>query len=230
LIKQVHDIMPVIDAQPRQFVYEIVSTALIIVDMQRDFLGAKGWAAATGLDINRLAGIVPNVQKLLAAARGAGMMVIYTREGHRPDLNDCPPTKRYRRKPNIGDEGEEGRYLVTGEFCNDIIDELKPLPGEAVLDKPGKGAFYATSLEHILRANRISTLVFAGVTAEMCVEATIREANDRGFDCLLVEDATDSYDAELLASVLRLLRRGTIGSSAALVNVVASLQGLTAST
>src|SRR5262249_21376996 len=136
LIKQAYATMLVIDARPRQFVYEIASTALIIVDMQRDFLGAKGWAAAAGLDINRLAGIVPNVQKLLAVARGAGMMVIHTREGHRPDLNDCPPTKRYRRKPNIGDEGEEGRYLVTGEFCNDIIDEVKPLPGEAVLDKP----------------------------------------------------------------------------------------------
>jgi biuret amidohydrolase len=217
--------MPVIDALPRPFFYEIASTALIVVDMQRDFLGAKGWAAATGLDVNRLTGIVPNVRTLLACARAAGMMVIHTREGHRPDLNDCPPTKRFRRKPYIGEEGEEGRYLVTGEFCNDIIDELKPLPSEVVLDKPGKGAFYATSFEHILRINRISTLVLAGVTAEMCVEATIREANDRGFDCLLVEDATDSYDAELLAGVLRLLRRGTIGSSAPLANVVASLQG-----
>jgi nicotinamidase-related amidase len=221
--------MPVIDARPKQFFYEVASTALIVVDMQRDFLGAKGWAAATGLDVNRLVGIVPNVQKLLAGARGAGIVVIHTREGHRPDLKDCPVGKRFRRKPHIGEEGEQGRYLVTGEFCNDIIDELRPRSGEVVLDKPGKGAFYATSLEHILRVGQISTLLFAGVTAEMCVEATIREANDRGFDCLLVEDATESYDAELLAGVLRLLRRGTIGSSAALANVVTSLQGLAAS-
>ena len=144
----------------------------------------------------------------IAAARSAGILVIHTREGHRPDLSDCPPAKLSRGAPSkrIGDEGKYGRILIRGEYGHDIIDELKPAPGEPVVDKPGKGAFYATDLDSMLRNRGIRSLVVCGVTTEVCVNTTVREANDRGYDCLVLEDCVGSYFPEFQAAALAMIK------------------------
>ncbi|MEX3634005.1 cysteine hydrolase family protein [Paraburkholderia sp. BR14320] len=182
-------------AKPMPFTFDAGHTALVVIDMQRDFIEPGGFGAALGNDVSLLSGIVPTVARLLAHARSAGWQVVHTRESHAPDLSDCPPAKRMRGMPNarIGDEGPMGRILVRGEPGNAIIDPLAPIEGELVIDKPGKGAFYATQLGEELSIRGITHLVFAGVTTEVCVQTSMREANDRGYECLLVEDATASY-------------------------------------
>lgn len=196
-----------IEALPGAFALDPARTALVIIDMQRDFLEPGGFGAALGNDVGQLAGAVPHCQALLAAARDAGLLVIHTREGHRPDLTDCPPAK-HRRAPEgirIGDPGPMGRILIRGEPGHGIIPELAPIAGEVVLDKPGKGAFWATELENILRNRGIEALLVAGVTTEVCVSTTVREANDRGFRCLVVADACASYFPEFHTAALAMI-------------------------
>lgn len=200
--------MPVIRAQPYDFEYPPGRLALIVIDMQRDFIEDGGFGSILGNDVRPLTAIVPVVARLLAAFRAAGLPVIHTREGHRADLSDCPPAKlkRGRGALTIGDSGPMGRILVDSEPGNQIVPELSPIAGELVIVKPGKGAFYATQLDAVLRENGIEHLIFAGVTTEVCVQTTMREANDRGYDCLLAEDATESYFPEFKAATLAMIR------------------------
>jgi nicotinamidase-related amidase len=196
------------DALPFAFDFDRAQTALIVIDMQRDFIEDGGFGASLGNDVRPLQAIVPTVARLIDGARMAGLPVIHTRECHLPDLSDCPPAKRLRGKPSarIGDPGPMGRILIAGERGAEIVPALAALPGETVIDKPGKGAFHATPLMEVLTARGITTLLFAGVTTEVCVQTTMREANDRGFDCLLVEDATESYFPEFKAATLAMIR------------------------
>jgi nicotinamidase-related amidase len=200
--------MATVAAQPFDFDLDPATTALIVIDMQRDFVEPGGFGAALGNDVALLRAIIPAVARLLAGCRAAGLPVIHTRECHRPDLSDLPPAKRDRGSPalRIGDAGPMGRILISGEPGADIIPELAPLPGEIVLDKPGKGAFYATSLGDDLARLGTRSLIFAGVTTEVCVQTTMREANDRGFACLLAEDATESYFPAFKAATLAMIR------------------------
>ena len=180
-------------------------SALIVIDMQRDFLDTGGYAANAGLDVSALRKPIPYVRKLLDFVRSHNMLVIHTREGHRPDMRDCPPTKLARSRKagaEIGSAGPLGRLLIRGEFGHDIIDELKPLAGEPIVDKPGYGAFHQTDLAQILDAHEIKRLLICGVTTEVCVHSTLREAVDRGYDCMLLSDACgsaypDLYDAAM---------------------------------
>jgi len=195
-------------ARPFAFAFDPATTALIVIDMQRDFIEPGGFGAALGNDVAPLQAIIPTVARLLAGARAAGLCVIHTRECHRPDLSDCPPAKRLRGAPalRIGDPGPMGRILIAGERGAEIVPDLAPLPGEPMLDKPGKGAFYATALSDILAGRGIRQLLLAGVTTEVCVQTTMREANDRGFDSLLVEDATESYFPAFKSATLQMIR------------------------
>lgn len=210
--------MVLIHAQP--YDYELPEPhrcALVIIDMQRDFLEPGGFGDALGNDVSRLRQIVPTVTGLLAAFRNQNLPVIHTVECHRPDLSDCPPAKLRRGGAlKIGDRGPMGRILVAGEPGNAIIPELTPLTGEIVLEKPGKGAFCRTNLETILREKEITHLMITGVTTEVCVQTTMREANDRGYECLLVEDATESYFPEFKEATLNMVRAqgGIIGWTA----------------
>lgn len=184
-----------VPARPFEFPLKLQSCALIIIDMQRDFVLPGGFGETLGNDVSPCNAIVPRVARLLSAFRLANLPVIHTRECHKPDLSDCPPTKRERGNPNlrIGDDGPMGRILIAGEEGADIVPELYPVDGELVIDKPGKGAFYRTGLDNTLRERGISQLIFAGVTTEVCVQSSMREANDRGFEGLLVTDCTESY-------------------------------------
>jgi nicotinamidase-related amidase len=183
-------------------------TALVIIDMQRDFLEPGGFGESLGNDVSRLQSAVGPCKALLDAARRHGLMVIHTREGHRPDLSDAPPAKIARGAPNlrIGDPGPMGRILVRGEAGHDIVPALYPIDGEIVIDKPGKGAFYATELGALLAARGIETLLVCGVTTEVCVNTTVREANDRGYQCLVVSDACGSYFPEFHAAGLAMIK------------------------
>lgn len=175
-------------------------TALLVIDMQRDFCAKGGYAETAGLDIENLRKPIPQIQKLLNAAREQAMLVIHTREGHRSDLLDCTPIKNSRSanaSAPVGSSGPLGRLLVRGEYGHDIIDELAPHPGEPVIDKPGYGAFHQTDLEIILRSQNIRQLILTGVTTEVCVQSTLREAVDRGYDCMTVSDACGSAYPEL---------------------------------
>jgi nicotinamidase-related amidase len=187
--------VPTVSAEPYPFEFDPKTTALLMIDFQRDFVEPGGFGAALGNDVSRLRRAVPPAARVLAAARARGLFVVHTREGHRPDLSDCPPSKkaRGRLRAGIGDPGPMGRILVRGEPGHDTVKELAPAPGEPVIDKPGKGAFYATDLDAILRHRRIRQLVVCGVTTEVCVSTTVREANDRGYDCLVLEDCVASY-------------------------------------
>ena len=187
-----------VEAAPYPFELSLAGTALVIIDMQRDFVEPGGFGESLGNDVGELRGVIPVLAGVLDAARTAGMFVVHTREGHLPDLSDCPPAKLRRGSPSqrIGDPGPYGRILVRGEFGHDIVDELAPLPGEPVIDKPGKGAFYATGLADLLDSRGITHLLVTGVTTEVCVHTTVREANDRGFDCLVVSDCVGSYFPE----------------------------------
>jgi biuret amidohydrolase len=175
-----------IQAQPAAITVNLTETALLIIDMQRDFLEPGGFGETLGNDVSLLRPVIAPLGRLLTAARRSGMLVMHTREGHRPDLSDAPPAKLERGKPSlrIGDPSPMGRILVRGEPGHDIIPELYPIPGEPVIDKPGKGAFWATDLENVLRNRKIECLIVCGVTTEVCVHTTVREANDRGFRCV----------------------------------------------
>ena len=200
--------MAEIAAQPFAFGFKPETTALIVIDMQRDFAEPGGFGASLGNDVSRVTAIVPTVKRLIEGFRAAGLPVIHTMECHKPDLSDLPPAKRNRGNPSIriGDAGPMGRVLITGEQGTAILDELAPLPGEIVIEKPGKGAFYATSFGDDLKRLGAEQLVFAGVTTEVCVQTTMREANDRGYECLLAEDATESYFPEFKAAAIAMIR------------------------
>jgi biuret amidohydrolase len=186
-----------VDARPFPVEFDPSRAALILIDMQRDFLEAGGFGELLGNDVSLLRPTIVPTGQMLAAARRAGLLVLHTREGHRPDLSDCPPAKLTRGGVTfIGTEGAMGRILVRGERGHDIIDELAPINGEPVIDKSGKGAFHATDLEAILRSRGIATLFVCGVTTEVCVHTTVREANDRGFLCVVLEDCVGSYFPE----------------------------------
>lgn len=197
-----------IKAEPYEFDFDPAHTALIVIDMQRDFLEPGGFGEMLGNDVSHLRSTIEPTKKVLEAARKAGLLVIHTREGHSPHLKNLQENKRIRGRgaKTIGDEGPMGRILVRGEKGHDIIPELYPLPNEPIIDKPGKGAFYATDLEHILRQNNIKYMIFCGVTVEVCVNTTMREANDRGFEPLVVEDATGSYFPEFKTSALDMIK------------------------
>jgi nicotinamidase-related amidase len=184
-----------IEAEPYPFELDKEHCALLIIDMQRDFLEPGGFGEMLGNDVSQLRRTIGPNQTLLAAWRAAGLQVIHTREGHRPDLADLPPTKKIRGKSakTIGDPGPMGRILIRGEAGHDIIAELYPVTGEPVIDKPGKGAFFATDLHAILQNRGITQLVVTGVTTEVCVNTTVREANDRGYNCLVPSDCVGSY-------------------------------------
>ncbi|MFD0704040.1 cysteine hydrolase [Slackia equolifaciens] len=202
------------EALPYEFDFSLEDTALVIIDMQRDFCEHGGFGEKLGNDISLTKGIIPTVKVMLDKAREVGMTVIHTREGHRPDLSDCPPAKLNRGRKQgagIGDEGPMGRILVRGEYGHDIVDELYPIEGEIVIDKPGKDAFYATDLELILRTRGIQHLIVCGVTTHVCVSTTIRAANDRGFDCLLLSDCSAAFDpADHEAAVRNIHQQGGI--------------------
>ncbi len=217
-----------IAAEPYPFPFDPAACALLVIDMQRDFLEPGGFGAALGNDVALLRRtIAPNV-RLLAAWRAAGLAVFHTREGHAPDLSDLPPAKlaRARGAPRIGDPGPMGRILIRGEAGHAIIPELAPLPGEPVIDKPGKGAFWATDLQTQLAARGIRQLVVTGVTTEVCVNTTVREANDRGYDCLVPSDCVGSYFPEFQEMGLKMIKAqgGIFGWVSESKHLLAALQ------
>ena len=218
-----------IPARPYPLRLTPASTALIVIDMQRDFLEPGGFGEMLGNDVSRLRSAVAPCRALLDAARRLGLLVIHTREGHRPDLTDVPPAKlnRGRGTRRIGDVGPMGRILIRGEPGHDIIPELAPIPGEPVLDKPGKGAFYQTDLGLILANAGIRTLLVTGVTTEVCVHTTVREANDRGYECLVLSDATASYFPEFHRVALEMVaaQNSIFGWVADSATVCAALAG-----
>jgi biuret amidohydrolase len=197
-----------IEAEPAPISIDLAGTALVIIDMQRDFLEPGGFGETLGNDVSRLAAAVAPCRAVLDAARRRGMLVIHTREGHRPDLSDAPPAKVERGVPSlrIGAPGPMGRILVRGEPGHDIIPALYPVPGEPVIDKPGKGAFYQTELELMLRNRGIENLLVCGVTTEVCVNTTVREANDRGYRCVVLSDCCASYFPEFHAAGLSMIK------------------------
>ena len=190
--------MLTVDAIPSPFSFETDSVALVVIDMQRDFLEPGGFGESLGNDVSQLRRTIAPLAAFMAKWRAAGLPIIHTREGHLPDLSDCPPAKLMRGAPSmrIGDPTPNGRILIRGEYGHDIIDELQPVEGEAVVDKPGKGAFYATELQELLEKDGIKSLLVAGVTTEVCVHTTVREANDRGYECLVLADCVGSYFPE----------------------------------
>jgi nicotinamidase-related amidase len=197
-----------IDAEPYPFNFIPAACALLIIDMQRDFLEQGGFGEMLGNDVSQLRQCIGPNKKLLAKWRGKGLQVIHTREGHRPDLADLPEAKRARgrSKRGIGDHGPMGRILIRGESGHDIIPELYPRHGEPVIDKPGKGAFWATDLHAILQNRGIRQLIITGVTTEVCVNTSIREANDRGYDCLVPADCVGSYFPEFQEAGLKMIK------------------------
>ena len=197
-----------VDAEPYAFEFLPSRCALLIIDMQRDFLEQGGFGEMLGNDVSQLRRTIEPNQRLLAAWRAKGLQVLHTREGHRPDLTDLPGAKkvRGRGKSTIGDAGPMGRILVRGEAGHDIIPELYPLPSEPVIDKPGKGAFWATDLHLILQNRGIQQLIVTGVTTEVCVNTTVREANDRGYECLVPEDCVGSYFPEFQIMGLKMIK------------------------
>ena len=216
-------------AEPEPIALDWAATALLIIDMQRDFMEPGGFGETLGNDVSQLARAVNPIASVLAAARETGMLVVHTREGHLPDLSDAPPAKIERGAPSlrIGDPGPMGRILIRGEAGHDIIPELYPAAGEPVIDKPGKGAFHATDLHSILQHRGITQLVVTGVTTEVCVNTTVREANDRGYDCLVPEDCVGSYFPEFQDMGLKMIKAqggifGWVGSSA---DIVAAIGG-----
>ena len=219
--------MPTISAQPYEYAFDPKRLALVVIDMQRDFLEPGGFGAALGNDVGLLAPAVAPVAALLAAFRRLGLTIVHTKECHRPDLADCPPAKLTRGNGTlrIGDKGPMGRILIDGEPGSDFVPALRPLPGEIVLAKPGKGAFWATSLQRELTERGVTHLLVTGVTTEVCVQTTMREANDRGYECLLVEDATESYFPAFKKATLDMVRAqgGIVGWTATSTQVLAAL-------
>ena len=217
-----------ISAQPYDYeIPDLQQVALIIIDMQRDFLEAGGFGEALGNDVSQLQSIIPQLQSLLKTFRTLQLPIFQTVEGHKPDLSDCPPSKQKRGNSDlkIGDRGPMGRILILGEEGNSIIPELQPLPEEIIISKPGKGAFYNTGLESYLQAKNITHLLITGVTTEVCVQTTMREANDRGYECLLVEDATASYFPEFKQATIEMVRAqgGIVGWTGMTEDVITAL-------
>jgi nicotinamidase-related amidase len=214
-------------AEPGPIDLDWSTTALLIIDMQRDFMEPGGFGETLGNDVSQLARAVKPIAAVLQAARDTGMLVVHTREGHLPDLSDAPPAKVERGAPSlrIGDPGPMGRILIRGEAGHDIIPALYPVSGEIVIDKPGKGAFYATSLGDDLKAHDISTLLVCGVTTEVCVNTTVREANDRGYRCVVLADGCASYFPEFHDMGLRMIKAqggifGWVSDSAAVLQAL----------
>ena len=214
-------------AEPGPIELDWSTTALLIIDMQRDFMEPGGFGETLGNDVSRLATAVKPIGAVLKAARDGGMLVIHTREGHLPDLSDAPPAKVERGAPSlrIGDPGPMGRILIRGEAGHDIIPALYPVDGEIVIDKPGKGAFYATSLGDELKAHGITTLLVCGVTTEVCVNTTVREANDRGYRCVVLADGCASYFPEFHDMGLKMIKAqggifGWVSDSAAVLKAM----------
>ena len=225
--------MPLIHAEPYDFAFAPAEAALLIIDMQRDFVEPGGFGESLGNDVSLLRRTIMPIRRLLDAARSSGLIVIHTREGHRPDLADLAPAKKIRGNPalSIGDQGAMGRVLVRGEAGHEIIPELYPIAGEPVIDKPGKGAFYATDLDTILKHRGIKQLIVCGVTTEVCVNTSVREANDRGFDCLVLEDCVGSYFPEFQDFGLRMIKAqggifGWVGQSADVIDALGTANAL----
>jgi biuret amidohydrolase len=209
--------------------FDAARTALLVIDMQRDFLDPRGYAARAGVDVARLRGVIAPVQTLLAMARGIGMRIIFTCEGHRPDLSDCPAGKLLRSRAagaEIGSCGPLGRLLVRGEHGHDMIDEMRVAAEDTVIDKPGYSAFHQTDLDHILRTGNISTLLVCGVTTEVCVHSSVRSAIDHGYQCITVSDACASSEPHLQQPALDMLgvEGGIFGAVLDSQSLVASLQ------
>ena len=218
-----------IAAEPGPIDLDWSTTALLIIDMQRDFMEPGGFGETLGNDVSQLARAVKPIAAVLAAARDTGMLVVHTREGHLPDLSDAPPAKVERGAPSlrIGDPGPMGRILIRGEAGHDIVPALYPIDGEVVIDKPGKGSFCATDLELILHSRGIRNLLLAGITTDVCVHTTMRDANDRGYECLLLSDCTGATDYANYRAALKMIEMqgGVFGAhapSAALLAVLAA--------
>jgi nicotinamidase-related amidase len=223
-----------VSAEPYPFAFDPAHVALLCIDFQRDFVVQGGFGESLGNDVSLLRSTIAPTRHVLDAARRHAWMVVHTREGHRPDLSDLFPAKRDRGQPTlrIGDAGPMRRLLVRGSEGHDIVPELSPAPGEVVLDKQGKGSFYATDLETILRARAITHLVVTGVTTEVCVQSTVREANDRGFECLVLSDCTGSYFPQFYESALAMFKAqggivGWVGTSADLLTALDSSEEAT---
>jgi len=221
-------------AEPEPIDLDWPSTALVIIDMQRDFMEPGGFGETLGNDVSQLARAVKPIGAVLSAARDMGMLVIHTREGHLPDLSDAPPAKVERGAPSlrIGDPGPMGRILIRGEAGHDIISELYPLDSEIVIDKPGKGAFYATELGDVLAKYGVENLLVCGVTTEVCVNTTVREANDRGYRCVVISDGCASYFPEFHEMGLKMIKAqgGIFGWVADSAAVLKAMQAETSTT
>jgi biuret amidohydrolase len=218
-----------ISAEPYEFELRFDEAALLIIDMQRDFVLPGGLGSMLGNDVTQLSRTIAPLKSLLAAARAAGLLVIHTREGHLPDLSDLHEAKKLRGRGSItiGDPGPMGRILVRGERGHDIIPELYPIDGEPVVDKPGKGAFYATELEDLVAQYGLTQFIVCGVTTEVCVHTTVREANDRGMECLVLADCTGSYFPEFHETALRMIAAqggifGWVGESSSVIAALAA--------
>jgi nicotinamidase-related amidase len=217
----------ILNAQPFNFEIDKSAIALVMIDMQRDFIEQGGFGETLGNDVSLLRAIIPKAQELLNGFREHNLPIIHTRECHKPNLSDLPDAKRDRGNPvlRIGDEGPMGRILVSGQDGADIIPELYPIEGEIVIDKPGKGAFYKTDLQDTLDKLSIKQIVFAGVTTEVCVQTSMREANDRGYDCIVAEDATESYFPHFKSITIEMIiaQGGIVGWAADTSNIIEAL-------